>query len=364
MAKKLTCDLLVVGAGPAGSRAAMRAASNGLEVILIDSKPRIGERPHCGEFVPYQVFTEFGLDRNSILHKIDHLDTWILKDKAQVSYDKNSIRSNGYLIDRPKFDRNLAREAASCGALVMSSSTFVDFASYNCVIKSVGEKVTVDAQYIIAADGARSSVRNKMGLLVEDCAVGRQIETPLATSSSRAMVFLDQELYGGYGWLFPKGTTANIGIGLLPTNELTAARGLKSLSEMLSRIGMIKPGWFARTSGFIPGFGIRFPLVVENILFCGDAAGLAHPITGAGIAQAVFSGDIAGEIVTKAVKSGVSSVLEEYHNAILYRYGAVFRHALAKKKLQLYSWWNNDFPGLCKRTWISFKGYRKREPNV
>ena len=59
MAKKLTCDLLVVGAGPAGSRAAMRAASNGLQVILIDSKPRIGERPHCGEFVPYQVFTEF-----------------------------------------------------------------------------------------------------------------------------------------------------------------------------------------------------------------------------------------------------------------------------------------------------------------
>lgn len=73
MTQQLQCDMLVIGAGPSGSSAAIRAANEGLDVILVDSKPRIGERPHCGEFVPYQLFMEFDLNRDSIVRQVDYL---------------------------------------------------------------------------------------------------------------------------------------------------------------------------------------------------------------------------------------------------------------------------------------------------
>lgn len=361
MAQRLQCDILVVGAGPAGSWAAKRAAAEGLDVILIDSKPRIGERPHCGEFVPYQLFSEFGLDKNSIVNKVSSLETWIVEDKAELKFKTHAIQSNGFLIDRPRFDRNLAREAAASGVLTMSSSTFLNFADQSCIIKSVDAEIEVQAKYVIAADGAHSVIRKKLGVFTDDCIVGCQIEAPIANHVSNAMVFLDQDFLGGYGWLFPKGNTANVGVGMLPGYELTPAHALKEFSVMLTRIGLTKPGWLARTCGLIPGFGIRFPLFVENVLFCGDAAGLTHPITGAGIAQAIYSGDVAAEVAAKAVKSGKSSVLQQYHDLILYRYGRVFQHAISKKKLQLESWGNDNFTKLCDQTWISFKGYKKRE---
>ena len=203
-------------------------------------------------------------------------------------------------------------------------------------------------------------VYGKLGLLIEDCIVGRQIEAPLVdSSSSSAMVFLNRDFFCGYGWLFPKGFTANVGVGLLPGDELTPEIALNELIGMLIRMNLIKPGWIARTSGFIPGFGIRFPLIVENILFCGDAAGLTHPITGAGIAQAVFSGDIAGEFVAKAVRSGDASIINKYQDVLLGRYGGVYEHALSKKKAQMQSWKEKDFIKVCNQTWISFRGTKR-----
>ncbi|MCL5126150.1 MAG: NAD(P)/FAD-dependent oxidoreductase [Deltaproteobacteria bacterium] len=362
MAKQLQCDVLVIGAGPAGSRAAMRAASEGLKVILVDSKTRLGERPHCGEFVPYQIFREFSLNRNSILHKINNLETLIVENKSEFRFKTNLIQSNGFLIDRPKFDRYAAIEAATSGALTMSSTTFSAFADKGCILKSVNGEIIVKSKFVVAADGARSTVRKKLGLLNDDCVVGRQLEGIISnTNSSNAMVFLDHEFFGGYGWLFPKGATANVGVGLLPRDGCMYGDSLENFSEMLIKMCLIKPGWIARTSGFIPTFGIRFPIIVDNIIFVGDAAGLAHPITGAGIAPAVFSGDTAGEFVAKAVKSGNPSIISRYQDAILYRYGGPYQHALSKKKVQLESWETKDFTELCNQTWISFKGYKKRE---
>jgi digeranylgeranylglycerophospholipid reductase len=363
MIQQLQCDVLVIGAGPSGSSAALRAAREGLDVILIDSKPRIGERPHCGEFVPYQLFMEFELNRNSIVKQVDSLETWIMETKSDIQFKKSTIQSKGYLIDRPKFDRNLAGEAAASGALTMSSTSFVDFEGNKNRINSVGENLLVDAKFIVAADGAYSKVRKKMGLEINDCLVGCQLEVPLDQNISNAMVFLDKDYYGGYGWLFPKGSTANLGLGMFPGRDITPAKALHNFSNMLIKNGLTRPGWLARTGGLIPCHGIRFPLVKDNVLFCGDAAGLTHPVTGAGISQAVYSGNVAGECVAKAVKSKNLSLVNEYHDSILLQYGGIFRHALSKKILLVKGWEEEDFTELCEKTWISFKGYKKRERN-
>ena len=71
MARLTDCDILVVGAGPAGSSAAAAAANSGARTILIDAKARIGEPLHCGEFVPQMLFSEFPLDRGCIVQPVE-----------------------------------------------------------------------------------------------------------------------------------------------------------------------------------------------------------------------------------------------------------------------------------------------------
>ena len=127
------CDILVIGAGPAGSSAAAASAREGARTILIDSKSRIGEEPHCGEFVPRQVFNEWGLSKVSVIQPVDSMETLVLNPTALPIRDSHysSVRrgsesdngvlaressvSGGYVVDRARFDRELAREAAEAG---------------------------------------------------------------------------------------------------------------------------------------------------------------------------------------------------------------------------------------------------------
>ncbi len=91
----------------------------------------------------------------------------------------------------------------------------------------------------------------------------------------------------------------------------------------------------------------------------GDAAGLTHPITGAGISQAVVSGELAGRTAAMSLKTG--NGLMDYESEIKGRYRGVMAHARAKRVVMEHLWGEADFLALCERTWISFPGYRKRE---
>ena len=126
-------------------------------------------------------------------------------------------------------------------------------------------------------------------------------------------------------------------------------------------IGMIRSGTLSRTSGVIPVSGVRPRLFKENIMFAGDAAGLTHPITGAGIAQAVFSGLEAGKAARAILEKGSLEPLAEYERDVRARYGGSVAHARSKRTAMMSIWNEPDFTKVCERTWIGFKGYRKRE---
>lgn len=385
-------DILVVGAGPAGSSAAAAAAAAGARTLLIDAKPRIGEQPHCGEFVPRQLFTEFDLDRNCIVQTVDTMETLVVdvaqtddpasgspalsipfpfgREREEHAEDSRSaqeaitlrheIPSPGYLIDRVRFDRDLARNAASNGATVISSARLVGHDRDTWIIKHASERVWVRARLVIAADGPLSKVAEILGLTRPDVLKGVQAEVPLTSALSKTMVFLSTPVVGGYAWLFPKGPVANVGLAVVPDEGIHAARLLDGTLKWLRTLGLIGSGRLARIGGLIPVSGIRSRLVHENVIFCGDAAGLTHPISGAGIPQAVFSGRLAGRAAVKALTSGTTAHLAEYENEIIGRYGGVTNHALAKRGHMMARWKSPDFRETCEETWIAFKGYRKR----
>lgn len=98
--KTIKCDILVVGAGPAGSVAAGVAASYGLDVLLIDKKKRLGEKPHCGEFIPKELLAEFNLSSIIIQQPVDFMETMILEEdlprKGSFQTSENELSNNGF----------------------------------------------------------------------------------------------------------------------------------------------------------------------------------------------------------------------------------------------------------------------------
>ena len=367
-------DILVVGAGPAGSRAAAAAARQGAQTVLVDAKPRIGEQPHCGEYVPTRLFAEAQLDRSAVLQSVDCMETRVLSagmrgtgrsatESAAVPKRTLKVISSpfpGFIIDRVRFDRDLAREAAFQGVTVLCSTRVVRRVDEGWVLKCGKEEMTMAPQFVIAADGAVSTVAAILGLTAPNYLRGVQAEVPLVQPLENTVIFLDRDFFGGYGWLFPKGKTANVGLGVAAGNHVHPAALLEKFLAHLSEQGLIRPGKLARSSGLIPVSGIRRELAVDNIVFCGDAAGLTHPITGAGIPQAVFSGDLAGRYAAEALRTGNRRLFVDYQAEITGWYGGVIGHAVAKRLLMMRLWEAPDFQRVCEETWIGFKGYRKR----
>ena len=358
-------DILVVGAGPAGSRAAAAAAREGAETLLVDAKTRIGEQPHCGEYVPARLFGEANLDRCPVMQAVDYMETRVVGSREAGATGKQTLQVTsspvpGFIIDRVRFDRDLARAAAAQGATVFCSTRVVRRENDAWILKCGTDEISVTPRFVIAADGATSSVAAMLGLSAPDYLRGVQAEVPLAQPLKGTLIFLDRDFVGGYGWLFPKGSTANVGLGVAVADSVHPRALLDELLARLSAEGLIRPGKLARSGGLIPVSGMRAELTRGNVLLCGDAAGLTHPITGAGIPQAIFSGDLAGRTAAEALRAGNQQPLVEYKEAIRSWYGGVIRHAAAKRAVMMQLWGHEDFPRVCEETWIGFKGYRKR----
>ncbi len=376
------CDVLVTGAGPAGCVAAARAAESGARTLLIDAKTRLGERPHCGEFVPRQLLAEFQLDGSCVTQSVDTMITLILApgslDEASADESRRSpasfdeilsfpdvttgaeTPSPGYLIDRARFDRDLARTAAQKGALVLSSTRLSGKDGDGWILKGRWEERRIVPKVVIAADGAASTVAARLSAQRTAYLRGVQIEAPLSAPLSSTHIVLGQEIPGGYGWLFPKGSTANVGLGVSADPAVSPRLLLEALRRRFVAWGLIRPGILASTSGLIPVSGMREHLTIGSVVFCGDAAGLTHPVTGAGMPQAIFSGWEAGYAAAEALR-GRSDALSAYETAVKGRYGGVLRHALQKRRKMDAEWNQGDFADLCRQCWIAFEGYRRRE---
>ena len=364
MHEEIVCDILVVGAGPAGSRAAAMAAEAGCSALLIDAKSRIGEQPHCGEFVPARLFTEFHLNSDCVIQRVNFMETLVLdagcESGSEAVLKSSRTMSPGFIIDRVRFDRGMAREAAFKGATVMCATRLIGRENHSWIIQSRGRKSLVTPKLTIAADGAASTVAAALGMKRPEFLQGLQMEVPLNSPLEDTFVFLDRDFVGGYGWLFPKGTTANVGIGMVPGVGLPASQLLERFLESLCKNGMVKPGRLAISAGVIPVSGLRENLVTDDVIFCGDAAGLTHPITGAGIPQAVLSGELAGRAAAAALKTDSKEPLTEYEANIRGTYNGIINHALSKRAFMMRQWNDQDFEITCEQTWIGFKGYKKR----
>jgi len=265
----------------------------------------------------------------------------------------------GYLLDRSIFDKELVASAVLSGAKISIETRAVGLSPEGPVVEQGSKKEVIRSKVFIGADGVHSSIGRLVGRSPLKTIVGLQYEVVILEPQSHVDIFFHKDYGGGYAWFFPKGKTANAGIAVIPekTNLLLGLLDhfLDHLveSRKLSSIEIV-----AKTGGSIP-CGKPGQTVFGNTLLVGDAAGHAHPITWAGILNAVIGGEIAGRVAAEAVDRGDLQYLENYEMEWRETFGKSLSYGALKREF-LEENWNKPglgFEGLIRKTWIGFKEY-------
>jgi len=284
-------DVLVIGLGPAGSSAALEAARRGCTVLAVDRKHEPGRPVQCAEFVPAMIGVETRKLAAAVRQPIRAMITVIENGAPEVKED-----FPGYMLDRAAFDAALFATAAQAGARCRFGARVRSIAHDGRVAFADGRSAV--ASVLVGADGPRSTVGRRIGQRNLHLIETRQITVPLRRRHAATDVFLSADIPGGYGWLFPKGDFAHVGAGVDPAHKSRLKEIVARLHATLVESGRVGADILGLTGGAIPAGGMLMPwgkLGDTLALLAGDAAGLANPVTGAGIAAAVYSGKLAGE---------------------------------------------------------------------
>ncbi|OUT47836.1 MAG: hypothetical protein CBB68_15565 [Rhodospirillaceae bacterium TMED8] len=347
-------DVLVIGLGPAGSCASRKAAEANLSVLAIDRRKRPGEPVQCAEFVPALMGQEIKTSEVVRRQSIREMTTFV---ENGLPDSRDDFR--GQMIDRGEFDRDLIANARHKGADCQFGLVLRSIAPDGTALLSSGKRVY--PKVIIGADGPRSAVGYAIGHSNSSLVAARQMTVPLLEPHRGTDIFLSADIVGGYGWMFPKGDRANIGVGVSP-----AARGhlkplLETMRKRLLRERRIGNAVLGHTGGEIPVGGMVKAcgrLGEVAVFLAGDAAGLANPITGAGIPSAVISGELAGEAAASSV-GGDCSAGEDYVDELSDIFDISMNRALRRRQeiLGFHSGNRTPIPSELRRTWIAYNEY-------
>jgi flavin-dependent dehydrogenase len=191
--------------------------------------------------------------------------------------------------------------------------------------------VEITADVIIGADGPRSLVRARLFGGSPSFAYGLQCAMESGAAPIEAEVHFAPEYGAGYAWCFPKGAVVNAGLALHGAARRQSLRALrKDFVDRLHAEGKIASTRVLRwTGGVIPVSGPLASAVRGRTLLCGDAAGHAHPLTGAGVFTAITCGQMAGAAAAKALRDEDESALGRYDAEWRSLFGGFLERGLA-----------------------------------
>lgn len=189
---------------------------------------------------------------------------------------------------------------------------------------------------------------------------------PLLVPHMATDIFLSAEIEGGYGWLFPRGSEANLGLGVAPQARDRLKPLLDELRARLVAKGRIGATAGRLTGGLIPVGGLVGPagrIGDLPVLLAGDAAGLANPITGAGINAAVLSGRMAGDAAAR-IAAGADRAADDYAEEVADLFGPSLALALRRRADLMSHYARGALPGApdLRRAWIAYGDYWARDP--
>ena len=316
-------DAVIVGAGPAGSTAALCLATAGASVALVDRRTFPRDKA-CGDLVGprgVRLLGELGVDVPGAMHVGDMVLVGpsgrraLLPALAGIDYPDHALA-----ISRVALDNALFEAAVAAGACPVRD-VFRGLSPTGVRLAAMGD---VSAGVVVGADGATSKVAEEAGLVdTRRVLWGFALRSYLDASVDLPHILLWEpqpwHLFPGYGWIFPTDDgRANVGLGLAVATDRSLSRQageqLGAFCDQLARYGLLASerldgaprlgGWLKMGMvGTLPARGA--------VLLAGDAAGLINPLQGEGIAQAMHSGRAAAEAILAGGRAGAAARYRE-----------------------------------------------------
>ncbi|MGH9025993.1 MAG: geranylgeranyl reductase family protein [Acidimicrobiia bacterium] len=322
----MRCDVLVVGAGPAGAAAAVTAANRGRHVILVD-KAGFPRDKTCGDGLTagaLRGFETLGLDVRAVPTYEPIRETVIVSPSGRrVTLPLPPDAEYAGVVPRLDLDAALVDVARNCGVEVRERAEVTGLGERDDgITATVTDGDEIRASTVIAADGHYSSVRRLRGSLPPDLGKWHAFRQYYRNVDERRLwVLFEQDLLPGYAWMFPlPDGRANVGFGLerrrgIDGHKIRAAwRNLLARPTLRDALGDRAEPESSHRAWPIPAWDGRLPLTDGRVLYVGDAAAVVDPMTGEGIAQALDTGMLAAE--AHAAGGGPAAVAARYRSAV------------------------------------------------
>ncbi len=332
-------DVIIVGAGPAGSTAAYFLAQAGVKVCLVD-KQTFPRDKVCGDGVVGSILTRLEqmnlgdwMEENSFNAPQELLFSAPNGEAVHILPDDRD-RCYGRVIPRLTLDEAILRQAVKAGSDLLEGVKLTGMTRLAADrVQLSGEQksqtnIQLESHLLITADGAHASFTRQLGLVKgqPDLVAIRAYFENVGGQESLLEIHYDRALMPGYAWIFPlRNGQANVGLG---THVHRSRQRDVDLKESLHRF--IKNNPYARERlsqarmvGPLRGHPLRAQMssitsVADNILVTGEAAGLVNPLNGEGIGTAVISGELAARQAQVALAAGdfSKSALSPYASAL------------------------------------------------
>ncbi len=304
-------DVIVVGAGPAGSVTSKTAAEQGARVLLLEEDRKVGSPIRCTGLLSPRGVELSGVSSGVLLREIRGAFVYSPHGERLVIEGSSP---KGYVMDRDRFDQDLVEQACRAGVEIITgaraSGLIREEGSSRLIFKQDGREATVEGRMIVGADGPQSRIAHWAGLpRPKRMIAALQVTIPHEPERPDFVeVFLGRELAPDFfAWAVPA-APGQIRVGL-GTTQGPRLRAL--LNQLLTRWGDAHQ--LTEESGIIP---LVFPerTVTDGVLVVGDAAGQVKPTSGGGIYTSITCARIAGEVSARAARSGDTSerALSEY----------------------------------------------------
>ncbi len=322
-------DVVVAGAGPGGLYAAVQALKRGLTVHVFDKKTVVGIPVKCGEYFPVRKEMAYLLpSAGDYMHVFDVPQEAIdnVCKTIRVISPKGSeyeFDFESYILDRTRLEQITAKEVEGLGGTVQLQTPVDLYVNNGDLYVGKTRAESVKAKVVIASDGFPSKVAKSAGILTDKYITPNNVAinyeylmSDLSVDQSVTEMYLGTEFApGGYGWIIPKGNnSANVGIGIR-TSYSKKNDGKSYLQFFLDKCPLSRE----KLAGGKPGpmiadvLPVDGPLPVtysEHVMAVGDAAGMVMPTNGGGIATAMITGEIAGQVAADHIQKGAP--LSEY----------------------------------------------------